>query len=95
MQPMYIIKNNEIYEVTSEDKAVKINIVNGIAKKSKETIDYEPAKDFLYAFFEIRAKFSYLFEQPEEVEEKKEEIEQPKVKENKKTLEKEKNSIEE
>lgn len=88
MQTTYIIKDNKIYEVTSEDKAVRINIVDGVAKKTKETTDFDPAKDFAYAFFEIRAKYSYLFEQPQEVEEEQEEIEQPKVKENKKTLEK-------
>ena len=87
MQTIYIVKDNKIYEVTGENKAVKLDIVNGIPKKGKDTIEYDPAKDFPYAFFEIKAKFSYLFEQPEEIveetkiEEKKEEkLSKPKSK---------------
>ena len=65
----YIIKNDEIYEVISENKAAKVKIKNGVASVSeKDTTDYDASKDFLYAFFEIRAKFAYLFD-VEEVQE--------------------------
>lgn len=66
MQTTYIIKDNNIYEVIGENEAVKIDIVKGVPKKGKETVEYNPATDFPYAFFEIRAKYSYLFEQQEE-----------------------------
>lgn len=66
MQTIYIIKNDKIYEVTGENEAVKIDIVDGVPKRAKETVEYNPAEDFPYAFFEIRAKYSNLFEVPEE-----------------------------
>lgn len=75
---IYIIKDDKIYEVTSENEAVKVDIVKGIPKKGKETIEYNPAEDFPYAFFEIRAKYSYLFEQPEEIIEKVEQVKEEK-----------------
>ena len=69
MNTTYIIKDNKIYEVIDSEKAVGIEIVDGVAKKTKETIKYDPTNDFPYAFFEIRAKFAPLFEVEEEIEE--------------------------
>ena len=79
MNAIYIIKNNKIYEVCGEDKAIRIEIINGVPKKGKETVDYDAKSDFLYAFFEIRAKFSHLFENNEDFEEEEieKEIEKP------------------
>ena len=85
---IYIIKDDKIYEVIGENEAVKIEIVNGVPKKGKETVEYKPAEDFPYAFFEIRAKFSYLFEQPDESfeeESKVEKIEEKPIKSKSKT----------
>lgn len=67
MKPAYIIKENKIYEVISEDKAAKVNVKNGVASiDEKNTVDYDKKVDFLYAFFEIKAKFAELFEVNEE-----------------------------
>lgn len=69
MKPAYIIKENEIYEVISEDKAAKVNVKNGVASiDDKTTVDYDKNVDFLYAFFEIKAKFADLFKVNEETE---------------------------
>ena len=72
MNTNYIVKNNKIYEVVGDKEAIIVNIVNGIPKKGKETVEYDAANDFAYAFFEVRAKFSYLFEDSNEIEEPKE-----------------------
>jgi hypothetical protein len=70
---MYIIKNNKIYEISGENKATQIEIINGVAKKTKETIEYNSKEDFAYTFFEIRAKFSSLFKVEKETFEDNEE----------------------
>jgi len=88
MNTNYIVKNNKIYEVVGEKEAVIINIVDGIPKKGKETIEYDSANDFAYAFFEIKAKYSYLFENSEKIEEKVEEPKEVKSNQSKKKSEK-------
>ena len=93
MNTNYIVKNNKLYQIIGEKEALIINIVNGIPKKGKETIEYDSVNDFAYAFFEVKAKFSYLFEDSNEIEEK---IEEPKeVKSNQSKKKSEKSSEEE
>lgn len=62
MKPNYIIKDNEIYKISGDKEAVKIEINNGVIETTKETVKYDKTKDFAYSLFEIKAKFSKLFE---------------------------------
>lgn len=62
MKPNYIIKDNEIYKISGDKEAVKIEINNGVIETTKETVKYDKTKDFAYSLFEIKAKFSQLFE---------------------------------
>lgn len=71
MKPIYIIKDNKIYQLINDKEAVEIIIEDGVATKGKEKVKYEKS-DFLYTFFEIKAKFSDLFEANEEVFENEE-----------------------
>ena len=61
MNPIYIIKNNNVYEKINEEEAIKLEINNGNVKKTKEVIKYDSSKDFSYTFNEIKAKFNSLF----------------------------------
>lgn len=67
MKAIYIIKDNKIYEVINEKEAVEIEINDGVASKTKNKVKYDSKNDFLYTFFEIKAKFSPLFETNEEI----------------------------
>lgn len=62
MKPNYIVKDNEIYKISGDKEAVKIEINNGVIETTKETVKYDKTKDFAYSLFEIKAKFSKLFE---------------------------------
>lgn len=71
MKPIYIIKDGKIYQLINDKEAVEIIIEDGVATKGKEKVKYEKS-DFLYTFFEIKAKFSDLFETNEEAFENEE-----------------------
>lgn len=66
MIPTFIIKNNKIYKVINLTQAEEIKIENGVIKTTQKIIDYKKGEDFLYALFEIKAKFSDLFQPKEE-----------------------------
>jgi archaellum component FlaC len=71
MNPRYIIKDGKIYEVIEAGKARLVKVVDGVISPTKEEIEFEPKGEFVYTIFEIKSKFSDLFETADEFDDEK------------------------
>lgn len=65
MNAIYIIRENEIYELIGGHVAQKLEINDGIPTVTEERIEYNEKEDILYTFAEVKSKLSSLFETKE------------------------------